>query len=71
MHGKMSEKDRAAAGANFIAFLKTACRADVTAAQPRLTYDYFQRRLADEQRDRAALTEIFENAIKELQKPGK
>ena len=64
----MSPKDAAAVDQNFLAFLRSACRSDVIAAQPRLTYDYFQRQLADEQKDRASMAEIFDKIIKEIQK---
>jgi len=63
-----SPKDAAAADQNFISFLKVACRADTMAARQRLTYDYFQRRLTEQERDRASIAEIFDKIIKELQK---
>ena len=62
-----SLKDAAAANQNFIAFLKVACRADITAARQRLTYDYFQRVLGEQERDRTAVAEIFDKIIKEIQ----
>jgi hypothetical protein len=63
----MSAKDLAGALANLISYMKTACRADIISAQPQITYDYFQRKLADEQRDRTALSDIFEKGLAEFQ----
>ena len=65
---RMSPKDAAAADQNFLSFLRAACRSDIIAAQPRLTYDYFQRQLVEEQKDRAAMAEIFDKIIKDIQK---
>ncbi len=65
---RMSPKDAAAADQNFISFLKVSCRSDIIAAQPRLTYDYFQRQLVEEQKDRGAMADIFDKIVKEMQK---
>lgn len=65
---RMGPRDMAAADQNFLSFLRVACRSDIIAAQPRLTYEYFQRQLAEEQKDRAAMAEIFDKIIKEIQK---
>lgn len=65
---KLSPKDMAQVNLNFISFIKSACRADTTAAQPRMTYDYFQRQLASEQQIRGEMAEIFDKIIKDLQK---
>jgi Trypsin-like peptidase domain len=64
---KMSERDATAVDQNFLGFLRSTCRADVIAAQPRMTYDYFQRKLSEQQRDRGEMAEIFDKMIKELQ----
>lgn len=65
---KMSPKDLAQADLNFIAFIKSACRADTTAAQPRMSYDYFQRQLTSEQQIRGEMADIFDKIIKDIQK---
>lgn len=52
---------------NFIAFLKVACQADVTAEKPRLSYDYFQRGLAEQQQWRNQIAEVFDKIIKDIQ----
>ena len=64
---RQSPKDAAQVNQNFISFLKIACRSDVTAAQQRLTYDYFQRQLASEQQQRGEIADIFDKIIKEIQ----
>ncbi len=65
---RQSPRDAAAVDQNFIAFLKVVCRTDLTATQPRLTYDYFQRQLAEQSRDRGFIADIFDKIIKEIQK---
>jgi hypothetical protein len=52
---------------NFIAFLRVACRSDITSAQARLTYDYFQRQLGTEQQQRGEIGEIFDKIIMGIQ----
>jgi hypothetical protein len=37
------------------------------AAQPRLTYDYFQRQLASQQQQRGEIADIFNKLIKGIQ----
>jgi len=53
---------------NFLSFLKVACRADTSAAQQHLTYDYFQRQLTNQQQQRGEIADIFDKIIKDLQK---
>ena len=65
---RLNPKDSASVDQNFISFLRVACRSDITAAQPRLTYDYFQRQLTTEQQQRAEIAEIFDRIIKDLDK---
>jgi hypothetical protein len=69
LHSHMNSKDIAAAGRNLISYLKSACHSDIIAAQPTITYDFFQRQLVDEQRDRAALADVFDKAALALQSP--
>lgn len=52
--------------ANFVSFLKISCHQDTAAAQRSLTYDYFQRELADQQQDRDEMTKAFEEIINGL-----
>ena len=40
--------------------LKSACQTDLTSIRPRLTYDYFQRQLADDQRHRETIAGAFD-----------
>jgi len=64
----LSPSDGAAADQNFLGALKGLCQADITAAQRQLTYDYFQRQLTNQQRDRQEMAEAFEKAIESLRK---
>lgn len=63
-----SVKDLAAADQNFIAFLKVASQSDVNAARTRLTYDYFQRQLGEQQKERTEIGGIFGKIIEGLGK---
>ncbi len=56
---RLSPRDAATADESMLSFLKLTCQSDVTAAQPRLTYDYFQRKLADQQRERTEIAGVF------------
>ena len=64
---RLNPRDSAAVDQNFISFLRVACRSDIAAAQPRMTYDYFQRQLTTEQQQRAEIADIFDKIIKDLQ----
>jgi hypothetical protein len=57
--------DRQNANANFLSFLKIACQSDISGIQRSLTYDYFQRRLAEEQQARTEMSQAFSDIIKE------
>ena len=59
LHPLMSDQDKANVARDFVISLQAACQTDVSIAQQNLTYDYFQRRLAEKQRDRTALAETF------------
>jgi len=61
--GHPSPEDAAEADANFISFLKTACQSDIAAAQGQITYDYFQRNLADQRLVRDQMAQAFERII--------
>jgi S1-C subfamily serine protease len=60
-----SAEDIAEADANFLSFLKIACQTDVTAAQSRISYDYFRRELADQKQARDEMAKGFDEIIKE------
>ena len=64
---RLSPRDLASVNQNFIAFLKVACQSDVAAEKPRVSYDYFQRALADHQRARNEIAEVFDRIIKDIQ----
>ena len=64
---RLNPRDAATVDQNFISFLRVACRSDTVAAQPRMTYDYFQRQLTTEQQQRAEIADIFDKIIKEIQ----
>ncbi len=63
---KLSASDRENADANFISFLKVACQSDITEVQRSLTYDYFQRHLADEQTTRNEMAKAFTAIIRDI-----
>lgn len=56
---RMSQKDIDNVNNNFAAYLKTLCRSDITAAQATLTYDYFRRKLEEEERERTEISGAF------------
>ena len=63
---KLSVTDREVADANFISFLKIACQTDLADVQRSLTYDYFQRRLTEEQETRNEMAKAFTEIIKSI-----
>lgn len=63
----LSQRDRLQVDQNFLSFLKVTCQSDLTAARPRLTYDYFQRALGEQQKQRAQMADIFDKIIKDIQ----
>jgi hypothetical protein len=58
--------DRQAAAINLISFLKTTCESDIGNAQRQITYDYFQRKLADQKQYRDAMAKAFNEALDDL-----
>jgi hypothetical protein len=48
---------------NFMSFVNVASRSDLAAAQQRLTYDYFPRQLAEQQRERSEIAGLFGKII--------
>ncbi len=65
---RLSAHDAAQADQSLLSFLKITCQADITAAQPRMTYDYFHRGLADQQRERKEISDVFTKIIDDLRK---
>jgi putative protein kinase ArgK-like GTPase of G3E family len=65
-HRNSSGADIAEADANFASFLKVACESDVTAAQRQITYDYFQRDLADQKQTRDQMAKAFQEIIRAI-----
>jgi hypothetical protein len=63
---KTNPRDAALSDQNFLAAMRTASQADLIAARPRLTYDYFQRALVEQQQQRNEITNIFDKIIAEL-----
>jgi hypothetical protein len=64
--GRPTPADRKAAAANLISFLKTSCESDIAIAQRQITYDYFQRQLADQKQYRDAMANGFDEMLKDL-----
>ena len=63
---RLSPRDAATADQSLLSFLRLTCQSDITAAQPRLTFDYFQRHLADQQRERTEIAGVFGKSIENL-----
>jgi len=61
-------RDALTADQNFIAGLRTLCNADINAARRHLSYDYFQRTLTDQQKERKVLTDYFDDLLQEMRK---
>ena len=61
-----STEDQAMADENFLSFLKVACESDVATAKRDISYDYFQRELADQQQTRDEMAKAFDEIIKSL-----
>ena len=60
---QLSPSDRAMSEQNFAARLKSACISDLAAARPTLTYDYFQRKLTDEERYRESIASALDKML--------
>ncbi len=63
---RLSAQDAMSADQSMLSFLKITCQTDITAVQPRITYDYFQRQLADQQRERTEISGIFGKIIENV-----
>jgi len=63
---RLSPRDSEVANQSLLSFLKVASQADITAARQHFTYDYFQRQLVEQERERTAIGEILERLVKAL-----
>lgn len=63
---RLSPQDAALAEQGLLTFIKNTSQADIAAARPRLTFDFLERELDEQQKDRAAILDIFERAIHAL-----
>jgi S1-C subfamily serine protease len=63
---RLSPRDEINADQSMLSFLKVTCQTDVAAAQKHLTYDYFQRQLAEQQKERSQIADFFTKIIQEL-----
>jgi hypothetical protein len=63
---RLSPRDAAMADQSMLSFLKVTCQSDITAAHQRLTYDYFQRILTDQQRERTEISGILGKIIENV-----
>jgi len=59
----LSPSDKISADQNFVSFLKTTSQADVTSAQQHMSYDYFQRQLTEQQRERTEIAKVFARIV--------
>ncbi|MEA3211363.1 MAG: serine protease Do [Chthoniobacter sp.] len=60
----LSPPDRARAGQNFLAALRSGTQSDVAQARERIRYDFFQRALAEEAGTRAQMSKLFDRLLK-------
>ena len=65
---RLSPRDAGMADQGLISYLKLTCQNDVTAARQHMTYDYFQRDLADQQNERNEISGVFNEIIQNLRK---
>jgi len=63
---RLSPRDAAMANQSFLSFLKITCQTDTAAARPHMTYDYFQRKLTDQQKERDEMSKVFDQIIQNV-----
>jgi hypothetical protein len=63
---RLNPRDASTIDQSFVSFLKVACQTDITATRPHITYDYFQRDLADQQKERNEIADVFNSIIQGL-----
>jgi hypothetical protein len=61
-------RDGATADQNFIAGLDRLSTSDIDTANRSLTYDFFQRNLKEQQKQRKAITDVFDEILQEMRK---
>ncbi|HEY3898650.1 MAG TPA: serine protease [Chthoniobacter sp.] len=64
----LTSRDSTTADQNFIAGLKNLSTADILAARRNLTYDYFRRGLDEQQKQRKAINDVFDEILQEMRK---
>jgi serine protease Do len=63
---RLSARDALNADQSLLSFLKVTCQSDITAAQQRITYDYFRRQLEDEQKERTEIAGVFGKIVESM-----
>ena len=63
---RLSPRDAAMADQSLLSFLKITCQSDIAAARQRLTYDYFQRELVEQQRERTEIAGVLDKIIQNV-----
>ena len=63
---RLSARDSSMADQSLLSFLKVTCQSDITAAQQRITYDYFRRQLDEQQKERTEIASYFGKIIESL-----
>ena len=61
-----NERDTAGADQSLLSFLNVVCQADVKGARQHITYDYFQRKLAGQQKERDGIQRVFTEIVHNL-----
>jgi len=64
--GSLGSRDAATADQNFIAGLKNISQADIAAARQNLSYDYFIRKLTEQQQQRKGITDVFDEILQQM-----
>ena len=62
----LGERDAAVADQSFLSFMNVVCQGDVKGARQHMTYDYFQRGLADQQKERDEIQRVFTEIVHDL-----
>lgn len=63
---RLSPRDAATANQSFLSFLKIVCQSDTATARQHMSYDYFQRGLSDQQRERDEMVKVFDQIIQNI-----
>jgi hypothetical protein len=62
----LGRRDQKLVDVNFLSYLSSVCESDVTAARQRISYNYFQRELAEQQEIRDDMSKAFEGIKKNV-----